>query len=241
MGHELALGDRLEVVIGVFNCVSDVQEIARRGRLVISAPMYRSMTVPLTDEETVQVSYYRNGGKYSFVAKVAGRYRDGDLQLVELDVRSPVSKYQRREFVRMDTAIPLTVRLVALPEHIAQRTTDEILHMLCDRRYVGVPRPPLEGEELYSCCTVDLSGGGVSFAGQERFKPGALVECTFHLGEKGDVTADGQIVRVEQGSGRRPGWRVSAQFVNIEESIRRKFIKYIFDRQEALRQRDDVS
>ncbi len=237
MSYEFSLGDRLEVMIGENRCVSDVQEITQAGHLIISAPMYRSMLVPLLEGELLHVVYYRTGGMFSFVAQLTRRFREGQVDLAELALKSPISKYQRRDFVRIDTVIPVSVRLIARPEHVVERSVDETLRMIYDQRYVGVPRPLMDGEEVYSCYTLDLSGGGARFSTRETFAPGALVECTFHLTEDSDVTADGQVVRVDSDTVPAPVNRVSVQFVNMDERIRRKFIKYIFDKQVKLNQR----
>ncbi len=231
MDYELMLGDKLEVLIGEHRCVSDVQEITEDGHLIISAPMYRSMVVPLLEGELLHVVYYRKAGMFSFVAQLIRRYREGEADLVELALKSPISKYQRRDFVRLDTVIPLSVRLIARPQHVVARSVDEILRMIYDQRYVGVPRPLGEGEEIYSGYTIDISGGGVRFASRESFETGALVECTLHLSESNEVTVDGQIVRQDSEGNAGQEFRASIQFVNIEERIRRKIIKHIFDQQ----------
>ncbi|MDR3208176.1 MAG: PilZ domain-containing protein [Oscillospiraceae bacterium] len=237
MGYELALGDRLEIMIGEHRCVSDVQEITPRGRLVVSMPMYRSMIVPLQEGEMIQLSYYRTGGMFSFTAQITQRYRDGALDLMELEFNSPISKYQRRDYVRLDTVIPVSVRLIALPERLEVGSPEETLRMLCDRRYVGAPRPLIEGEAVYPCYTVDLSGGGVRFASNEKFNADALVECTLRLEESSEVTVDGQVVRVDEQISRAPAYRVSAKFVGIDERTRRKIIKYIYEQEVRQRQR----
>ncbi|MCL2748066.1 MAG: flagellar brake protein [Oscillospiraceae bacterium] len=229
MEHDLALGERLEITIGGRGCISDVQGVSTRGNPVISLPMYRITTVPLKGGETLQISYFRENGIYSFLAKVLRRMHDGALELLEIEIKSPTSHHQRRESIRVDMAVPLDVRLIALPEHILQHSNDEILRLLCDARFAGIPRPPIEGEEIYRCQTLDLSSGGARFMSQQKWKRGSLLECTFHLEGREDISADGQILRAEQYVGRVTNWQVGVQFVNVDERIRRRFIKYIQD------------
>ena len=236
MEHDLEMGDRLEVTIGGRGCVSDVQEITYQGNLVISMPMYRIAIVPLKGGEMLQISYYRAGGMYSFMARATRCYRDGGIELVEIEIVSPISKYQRREFIRVDAVIPLDVRLVALPEDIMERTNDEILRMMYDARFVGVPRPLSPGEIIQKCHTIDLSGGGACFVSREQTKRGSLIECTFHLREDTDITADAQIVRADRDIGSKPNWRASVQFVGIDERVRRSLINFIIDRRDKQRQ-----
>lgn len=230
MNYELRLGERLEIMIGENRCACDVQEITEDGLLILSAPTYRGMMVPLLPGELLHVLYYRQSGMFSFIARLVRRFQEQELDLIELDLKSPISKYQRRDFVRLSTVLPVTLRLIAAPERLVDRTVDEVLRLIYDQRYVGIPRPLLEGEEVYKCYTLDLSGGGAQFSTNESFENGSLMECTFHTGS-GDLTVDGQIVRVDVNRNESPQYRMGVHFVNIDERIRRKIIKFIFEEQ----------
>ncbi len=234
---QLILGERVDVAIGEKKCISSVQEITEAGTLILSCPMYRSALIPLPEGELLHIIYYRPSGMFSFVALSTRRFREGALDLIEVELKSPISKYQRRDFVRFDTVLPVSVRLIASTDHIAERSLEDTLRLLYDQRYVGIPRPLLPGEEIYKCYTIDISGGGARFSTEEHFEVGSLLECSFALRDGLDVTVDAQTVRADSdiATGR---CRVSTRFVNMDERIRRKIIKYIFDRQANAARRD---
>jgi hypothetical protein len=134
---ELGLGERLEIKIGEKRCVSDIQEFPKEGVLILSAPTYRGVVVPLRKEELLHVTFYRPGGMFSFMARLGRRFHEGTLALIEAEMCSPISKYQRRDFVRLETVLPVSVRVLAAPEQFAGLTVEEMLAQICDRRTRG--------------------------------------------------------------------------------------------------------
>ncbi len=238
MNYELTLGERIDVLMGDQRYPSDVQGFSQDGELILSAPTYKSMTVPLVKGELLHLVYYREAGMFSFMAELISRFREGEMDLIKLKLKSPISKYQRRDFVRLDLLIPVSIRLLASRDNVERRSLDEALRLLYDQRYVGIPRPALQGEHVAKCLTLDLSGGGARFSGSELFEEGALLECTLHLSETLVITVDAQVVRVIEEKGDFRPYRTAVRFVNIEERLRRKIIKFIFDRQTRARREE---
>ncbi len=234
MDYDLTLGERLDVIIGERRCISNVQEITRAGNLVISAPTYRSVIVPIPDGELVNVVYFRQSGMFSFVAALLRRYNDGNIELCEIEIKSPISKYQRRDFVRYDTVLPVRVSMLADAETLSGMSIEETLRRIFDRRYMGMPR---EGDyPSEDCLTLDISGGGLRFSARESYEKNCLLECTVTFSDEEEITVDALVMRAEEARNGLP-WRIGVQFVNIEERLRRKIIKYIFNEQVKERQK----
>ena len=235
MEYDLTLGERLDVVIGERRCISNVQEITREGTLVISAPTFRSTRVPVKADDLLNMIYYRASGMFSFIAAVTRIFDEGSLSLMEVEIRSPISKYQRRDFVRFETVIPLSLVTLASPEAVKNMPVDDTLRMIYDRRFSGSARPgstpPVEALSL------DISGGGLRFACRQDFERDTLIECTLMLSEESSITADAIVVRndINREGGAR--FHIGCRFVNIEERIRRRIIKYIFEEQVKRRQK----
>lgn len=232
MDYDLTLGERLDVIIGEKRCISNVQEITHSGHLVISAPTFRSAIVPIPEGELVSVAYFRQSGMFSFVAALLRRYHDGQVELCEIEIKSPVSKYQRRDFVRYDTVLPVRVGLQADAETLSRMSVEETLRRIFDRRYMGMPREMDLPSE--NCYTLDISGGGLRFSTYGQYEKNSLLECTVTFSEEDEVTVDALVVRIDELGEQN---RVGVQFVNIEERLRRKIIKYIFNEQVKERQR----
>ena len=234
MDYDLTLGERLDVVIGERRCVSNVQDITREGTLIISAPTFRSVSVPIPDGELINLVYFRQSGMFSFVAAVRRHFDDGNIPLCEIEVKSPISKYQRRDFVRYDTVLPIRVCILASAETLSEMSVEETLRRIFDRRYMGMPRE--EDFPREDCLTLDISGGGLRFSARGRYEKNSLLECTIAFESEGNVTVDALVMRVEESSSGLP-WRVGVQFVNVEERLRRKIIRFIFNEQVKERQR----
>lgn len=228
MDYDLTLGERLDVIIGERRCVSNVQEITRAGTLIVSAPTFRSVVVPIPEGELINVVYFRQSGMFSFVAALLRRFHDGNIELCEIEIKSPISKYQRRDFVRYDTVLPVRVSLLANAETLSNMSIEETLRRIFDRRYMGMPR---EGDyPTEECLTLDVSGGGLRFSSRHSYEKNSLLECTVTFSEEDELTVDALVMRVEESERGMP-WRIGVQFVNIEERLRRKIIRYIFNEQ----------
>ena len=228
MDYDLALGERLDIIIGERRCASNVQEITRGGTLIVSSPTFRSVNVPVYEGDLINLIYFRQSGMFSFVASILRCFRDENISLCEIEIKSPISKYQRRDFVRYEKVLPVRVSLLASAETIAEMSVEETLRRIFDRRYMGMPR---EGDyPSEDCLTLDISGGGLRFTSRASYEKNSLLECTITFGEEDEITVDALVMRIESSTSGHP-WRVGVQFVNIEERLRRKIIRYIFNEQ----------
>ena len=227
MDYDLHLGERLDVLIGEKKCISDVQEITAKGTLYVTMPTHHTLTIPVHPGELVQMIYYRAQGMYSFVGGVLRSFKEGNLQLLEVQFKSPISKYQRRDFVRFEA--DLTVRTAKLAEAsaLANKSVEEILRTAYDKaEALGASvalGDPVEGQ------TLDISGGGLRFVSPNSFEHNTLLHCTLWLKDQ-PLKADAVVVRSDEDS-ESGSFVICVQFVGIEETDRRKIIKYIFSQQ----------
>ena len=229
MYYDITLGERVDVVIGEKKCISDVQDITHEGTLVIAQPIYKGTLMPILNGELVQIVYYRSGGMLSFLAQIKAQFQEGEAALLELEIKSPISKYQRRDFVRWDTALPMKVRVLAHADQVRDNSVDEILRRLYDKRYVGIPRPEEAGVMAEACTSLDLSGGGMRFTAADVYEANALIECALQLGKNEVLAVDALVIRTDVEAGGTPV--ISVRFVNVDERVRRRIVKYIFDEQ----------
>jgi c-di-GMP-binding flagellar brake protein YcgR len=201
MGLEITLGDKLEVLIGEKRCASMVQGLRRSGSLLLSPPTYRTVKIPLHPGEKIQVILYRELGMYSFIAQVNKRLIEGELEMLDVSVVSPVSKYQRRDFVRFETALTL---------HIT--------------RLSGAGEP-LVGK------TIDISGGGLRFRSDIYFQKDSSFRVTLFLGQGVEFSAPAAAIRCDEDRAGELRFITCAEFEDLTEAKRKQIIKYIFDSQ----------
>jgi hypothetical protein len=166
-----------------------------------------------------------------------------------------------REYSRVDTYLSLQVNRVppGETENLRSRTSQEFL---------GVSFPPLpdvEDQALAQCMQifnakldailkalslqgqemgapqvspVNISGSGLRFYSSERFVVGDVLEIRFLLPAQPDVLfyVYGHVVRSEPSSCDRHN--VCVNFTVIDEDIRAKIVKFVFEKQrEQLRQK----
>ena len=235
MDYDLHLGERLELSVGGRACVSSIQEITARGTLKIDAPMFRSMLVRLHPGDRVDVVYYRPQGLCSFVAGVMRQVDEDGLKMFEIEIASPIRKFQRREYVRLDTRLTVQLALLAAPDTVRDMPVEDVLQLAYDKTEKTVkiqPQMPAEG------LTMDISGGGLRAQSPLIYPAGALIECKLHLRTGDMFHSHGKILRCvelpggpEASDEQKLPYTLSVQFVNVNEEARRRVIKYIFDEQ----------
>ncbi|MCL2031212.1 MAG: flagellar brake protein [Oscillospiraceae bacterium] len=228
MDYNLRLGERLDVSIEGRACVSSIQEITAQGTLRISAPMYRSVVVNLRPGDRVDIVYYRPQGLCSFTAGVLRAINDR-VQMFEVEIVSPIRKFQRREYVRLDISLTVHLALLAAPDALQSMPVEDVLQLAYDKTDKTVtlqPQMPSQG------LTIDISGGGLRAQSPLMYPAGSLIECKLHLRNGEVFHSHAKVVRCVSCSepGRMP-YTICVQFVNVNEEGRRRVIRYIFDEQ----------
>lgn len=94
----------------------------------------------------------------------------------------------------------------------------------------------LTTDEVESCITKDLSGGGIKFVTKNEYQQGTSVECTLNLNDDSTVVVTGEIVRVIKDPVTNE-YEIGIQFKDISESARSRIISFIFERQRLLRKK----
>jgi len=227
MEYDLRLGEILTLIIENQRCASNLQEITPRGTMILSAPTFRGAVIPLRANDKVQMIYYRASGQYSCIIEVAKRLMEKGMPLVEAELRSPISKYQRREFVRFDTLLPVTVIELVSAEKVKNMTLKKALQSVADRKYSVMPAfsEPILG------MTMDISGGGARVSSPIEFEADTILECEFTLRDDLSATAEALVLRCDTVDSKDYPFQMTLKFVLIEEKSRKKIIKYIFDEQ----------
>lgn len=231
MQTEIGLGEKLDIMIGERKCASMLEDITDAGTLIISHPTYKSIPMPLLSTESVQVVYYRASGMFSFVASALRHFKDErGIALMELQIKSPVSRYQRRDFVRFDCTYRLDVRVIASAEQVTRDSVENILSGMTEWLVFGGTPPAGMETTAENCAGIDISGGGLCFSGTRSYEKDTLLECALHLPRLAPMTMNVLVIRTIYVPGGDPP-RVSCRFVGISEDERRVITKYIFDEQ----------
>jgi c-di-GMP-binding flagellar brake protein YcgR len=225
-GVELKLGERLEVLQGDRRAASMIETITPKGRLVISEPMYGLGRLNVKKNDTLNLSVYRETGILTFTATAENIINERGLIFIEVEIRSKVSRHQRRNYVRFDTMLPVTI--IPLFEPGIESAGDrEAVGKLAERRLSGKAPEP---DEIFIGFTLDISGGGLRFFNKRELARGTAADCSIVLQGNEKIEASVRILRHEYDI-QEGNYIMSAKFIGIQEVLRERIIKYIFAEQ----------
>lgn len=204
---EFLINQKIEVEMedGIYK--SNIQDITDEY-IGISIPVSNGKYVPLRKGEKVIAIYYFNKDIYRFETVVVGRKLD-KLLIIMLKKPDEVTKYQRRNFVRVSVMISI---FCALIEKEKKADTDDTQ------------------VECFEAYTLDISGGGMRIAADRKFESkvqlgSALVINIPNVNE--NLTIEGKVIRVENDK-KNAKIIYGLSFVNISRINREELIRLVF-------------
>ena len=201
---------------------TDNRPIFRKVSVVGNTPFYLTLRYNVDKEEIrrvapghiVRFAFARQSdGLYGFQSSIAKADKAGAIELyhsVEL------KRNQLRQYVRIETNLPLRFRL--LQTHNPE--TSE-----------------LKQGEVYMARLSDISGGGLSFIFDRALRLGDTVSLNFDLPTAPFAGIMGKIVHLSLRE-KKDGavFKNHVQFVTIESRNREKIISYVFEKERQLSQ-----
>jgi c-di-GMP-binding flagellar brake protein YcgR len=178
------------------------------NNLVITLPVKNKDHILLKSGIIIKVIFSDNIAIYTFTAEVVSQ---NSTTPVTVNLGKPIEtrRIQRRNFVRLDTRLKVTL---------------EKLDEKCNST-----------NNSFSATTVDISGGGMMFSCSEKLELGDFLESMIFFDADEKVSAIGRVVRVISNQPQaREKYSVGFEFAVIDEAERDKIIKYIFTSQREL-------
>ncbi len=180
-------------------------------RLSLAAPLKNGGILRLPRGTEVTISFFDQVAVYSFDCLIMS-YEIKPIPIIELGSPINSKRVQRRNFVRLDTKIPMYY----------SRLNESLLPV----------------SEKFDATTIDISGGGMMFSTKHQVELGEMLEIRVCFSADNFVTAIGTAIRVIPiNSSKVQTLSVGVEFTIIEEGERDKIIRYIFNQQRELRQR----
>ena len=132
---------------------SQVLDLKENGNLEISMPVERGKLVLLPLGIRMEFIFFSKGTLYRAVGQVRERYKRENVYMLEIELKSQISKYQRREFFRFPCIMDMNY--YTIEEQEAALKTGEALFIELQEAE-GKSR-----DREYAGRIVDLSGGGI--------------------------------------------------------------------------------
>lgn len=167
-------------------------------------PLNTKITVTFLDQEKIA---------HQFESKIVkkGKYRIPTLAIL-LPAKEQIKKIQRRNFVRIETAVDVAVH--SLQNALSPFTT----------------------------VTSDISGGGMSIilpqdvSLQQGEKLEATIVLPMHSGENVYITANGEVVNIKEANRRIQ--LAAVKFIHLDSHDQQKIIQFCFEKQREARQKE---
>ena len=196
----------------------DKKVLIRRAMMVLNREFYfriqydseKEETVRFFSGQTVRLAFARRSdGMYGIAVKIF-RVKGSTIDFYHT---MEMKRNQLRQFVRVDVNLPLKFRIIKTENEESKKQTGKLI----------------EGK------IVDISGGGLSFLFSRPLVPGDIVSFKFQLTTAHFSEIDAKILRVSiQESKTATCYKHHVQFINIEQKLREKIVKYIFEKQRQL-------
>lgn len=226
MLEQLAIGNKLDiksmkkVAPGQKQPIyfSQIIDIENDIRIHITMPMQGTKQIPLEIGERFECVFYASKGLYRGEFVVIERHKEGNLPVIVMEVRTSLSKVQRREFYRFECTIPMKYRYAELDEKI--------------------PREDLPKQEWFDGIVLDISGGGLRIVVPEHLKTGDFLQFKLVLqirGEYKELYLYGNIISSRPKPNNLRLHECRTQFYKVTESDQDLIVSYIFNEERKKR------
>ncbi len=197
---------------------STVHDIQSEDTIEITMPMEKTKLILLPVDGEYDMVFYGASGLFQCLARITDRYKSNNTYILLMEMTSNLRKYQRREFYRLGCALEMNTRNLEKEE--VQTIESRMPYTLAK----GLP--------LKQSVIVDISGGGLRFLSTQRYEPGSLIYCSYHLmsnGEHKKYEVISRVISAIELDNRKGTFEHRVQFYDLDPTIREEIIKYIFE------------
>ncbi len=212
---------------------SQVLDIKENGNFEIAMPTEKGRLILLPLGVRFEFVFYSyNGSLYRSIGQIVERYKKDGFYMLEVQLRTTLEKFQRREFYRYNCAIDFVFYELE-EEQKNMNSADDII------------RDMAAGElkmQSYQGVMVDLSGGGMKFRSPQELKPGDRVLVRLRLtNDKMDRQfhiIGSVIANVVVHTSANVLYESRIKFHIEDDKIREEIIRYIFEEERKNRQKE---
>ncbi len=211
--------------------------------VIFAMPMRGGEIVPLQVGRKLEINFTKDDGLYVFRSLIVKRERD-PIPLLYVTRPRQVKRQQRRQFVRVETFIPLSFRRLTVDEtkevyekcraEFNLKDISETLSSYVDDEIEEVVPPNHQG------IVHNISGGGLLFVCEQKVSGHELLLLNFSLetdGEAAEIYA--RVIRSYEFHKEDTSYPFSlgVEYLIIDQEWRHKIIQYTFNRQIELKKK----
>lgn len=207
--------------------ISSVYEILSEDTLEITMPVEKTKLILLPVDNEYNMIFFGESGMFQCFARIIDRYKSNNVYLLVVEFTSNLRRYQRREYYRFSCALEMCARNLEETEVQALEQNEP---------YSLTPGLPLKQSVI-----VDISGGGLRFLSVQRYEPGSLLYCSYHLlkgEERKKYEVIGKVLSVKELENRSGTFEHRVQYYDMDMDTREEIIKYIFEEERKSRRKE---
>ena len=173
----------------------------------ISMPMFEGRVIPLEIDDEYDLVFFSKKGMYQCSARVQNRYAENKIYVIELLFISPLKRFQRREYYRLECMLPVAFVYKKEDGNVTERFDGTLF---------------------------DLSGGGLRFRCNTEVPTDILIQLVVPLSFEEGVQACRVEVKVSECKvidQARNIYEVRGSFENLSEAEREHIIRFVFEEQ----------
>ena len=210
---------------------SQLEAVEDNGELIIQMPVYKGKIILLSLGSRYELIFYTRKGLYRGVCQVTDRYKEDNLFMVKVMLKSGLNKFQRREYFRLECI--LGMQAYELTREDALRLDGASLE-----QHLKDPQAIMTES---SSVIVDISGGGIRFVSDERIEPESFILIIIRLtNDKIDQT----FYLVTEMIDSIPSPKVSGKFISRGKFLfkdlkdREGIVRYVFEEERRIRRKE---
>lgn len=208
-----------------------IYDLKENGILEIGMPTEAGKIVLLSLGLRYELVFYTKKGLYRCIGQVKERYKSDNLYMVSMEMKTNLSKFQRREYYRFECLLDISY-LPIKKDEAAKKNYKDILEYY--RKY----HPE---EKMREAIAVDISGGGLRFVTKEKLSPDDAVLINLVLSNETihqEFWIPANILQVHRLDGDLIKYEHRVMFILKDNRIREQIIKYIFEEERKSRKNE---
>ena len=205
--------------------IYDIDE--EENRVSIAMPYKEGRLVVLSMGMSFDAFFYSKTSLYHSRVKIVDRYKSNNLYVLVIELNTALKKVQRRQFFRYEVSMPVKYMLMDTDAVTLYERTGELPDSMTEGKMI-------EGQ------TIDISGGGLKFAGAHIEKDSIVyIQFFYTLGSAlYCLRTAATVVESVNPLGRRDIFHNRVSFDNVKNDDRELLIRFIFEEERKQRQNE---
>ena len=236
LSNYIRVGDKLDIETVLRAPKSDsekrqyrsmVQDIVSEDQLKISMPREQGKVVLLPIDGEYNLCFYTKNGLYQCLSRVVDRFKSDNMFMLLMELTTDLSKYQRREYYRLNCVLEMK----------ASKVADEV-DMSQNVEQVEIIDTDITFD---NGIMTDISGGGARFISRTQYPVGSEVLFKFSLfvsGKMNEYTLHGRVLFSQEMRNNPGAYEHRMQFIHMMNDDRESIIRYIFEEERKIRRRE---